>query len=108
MHEIICECIYKFNSVSYDDCKQMLDDLQFKLRVGLGIDTIKCVKYAQYDYSLLLYDIGDVKSSIENYKKVLSLYDEYGIKQDSPWRNTTYTNYADSLILNNQYENAIY
>ena len=50
----------------------------------------------------------DVKSSIENYKKVLSLYDEYGIKQDSPWRNTTYTNYADSLILNNQYENAIY
>lgn len=86
----------------------MLDDLQFKLRVGPGIDTIKCVKYAQYDYSLLLYDIVDVKSSIENYKKVLSLYDEYGIKQDSPWRNTTYTNYADSLILNNQYENAIY
>ena len=259
MHEIICECIYKFNSISYIDCKKMLDDLQFKLRVGPDIDTAKCVKYAQYalniirlkkmdfafcrhlvnkeaalvfkevgkynlskemldiiissydkdnkediiilaelynnyskifsmesnlscaidkvmqaeklidsisddnsenyyfqkmiikktigmhyahlnnndialkklneavessekigsienfqianlfsDYSLLLYDVGDVKGSIENYKKVLSLYDEYGIMQYSPWRNTTYTNYADSLILNNQYENAIY
>ncbi len=259
MHEIICECIYRFNPILYSDCVKMLDNLQNKLKVGPGIDTAKCVKYAEYalniirikkeeyafcrhlinkeaalvfkevgkyneskemldiiisnynkdnkediiilaelynnyskifsmesnlssaidkviqaemlidsisddnsenyyfqkmiikktvgmqyahldkynialqklneavessekigdienfqianlfsDYSLLLYDIGDIKGSIENYKKVLSLYDEHGITQYSPWRNTTYTNYADSLILNNQYENAIY
>lgn len=60
------------------------------------------------DYSLLLYDMGDIEGSIESYKEVLSLYDNYGIVQSSPWRNTTYTNYADSLILNDQYTEAMY
>lgn len=59
------------------------------------------------DYSMLLYNIGDISGSIENYKKVISLYNKYGIDLNSPWRNTTYTNYADSLILNDQYPEAI-
>ncbi len=60
------------------------------------------------DYSLLLYDTGDICDSINTYQKVIQLYDECGITKYSPWRNTTYTNYADSLILNSQYEDAIY
>lgn len=60
------------------------------------------------DYSLLLYDTGDICGSINTYRKVIQLYDECGIIKHSPWRNTTYTNYADSLILNSQYEDAIY
>lgn len=60
------------------------------------------------DYSLLLYDTGDICDSINTYRKVIQLYDECGITKYSPWRNTTYTNYADSLILNSQYEDAIY
>lgn len=60
------------------------------------------------DYSLLLYDIGEICESINTYQEVIKLYDECGITKNSPWRNTTYTNYADSLILNCQYEDAIY
>lgn len=60
------------------------------------------------DYSLLLYDTGYIYDSINTYQKVIQLYDECGITKYSPWRNTTYTNYADSLILNGQYEDAIY
>lgn len=60
------------------------------------------------DYSLLLYDIGEICESINSYQGVIKLYDECGITKNSPWRNTTYTNYADSLILNSQYEDAIY
>lgn len=60
------------------------------------------------DYSLLLYDTGNICDSINTYQKVIQLYDECGITKYSPWRNTTYTNYADSLILNSQYEDAIY
>ncbi len=60
------------------------------------------------DYSMLLYYIGDITGSIENYKNVISLYNKYEIVQNSPWRNTTYTNYADALILNDQYADAIF
>ncbi len=60
------------------------------------------------DYSLLLQDVGEISESIDNYQKVIELYDKCGITKNSPWRNTTYTNYADTLILNSQYEDAIY
>ena len=60
------------------------------------------------DYSMLLYNIGDILGSIENYKNAISLYNKHGIDQNSPWRNTTYTNYADTLILNDQYPEAIF
>lgn len=60
------------------------------------------------DYSLLLYDIGEICESVNTYQDVIKIYDECGITKNSPWRNTTYTNYADSLILNSQYEDAIY
>jgi len=60
------------------------------------------------DYSLLLYDTGEICESINTYQEVIKLYNECEITRNSPWRNTTYTNYADSLILNSQYEDTIY
>ncbi len=60
------------------------------------------------DYSMLLNSTGEINESINTYQEVIKLYDECGITKNSPWRNTTYTNYADSLILNCQYEDAIY
>lgn len=60
------------------------------------------------DYSLLLFDIGDVKGSVDYYKKTLEMYDELNILEYNPWRNTTYTNYADSLILSNKNADALY
>lgn len=74
------------------------------------IDNIQVFQIANLysDYSMLLYNMGDILGSIENYEMVISLYNKYGIEPNSPWRNTTYTNYADTLILNDQYPEAIF
>lgn len=84
-------------------------------KMSEAIESSRHVKHIQVfqianlysDYSMLLYNIGDISGSIDNYKKVISLYNKHGIDQNSPWRNTTYTNYADTLILNDQYPEAI-
>lgn len=259
MHEIVCSSIYKYNHISYDCCKLLLNDLQENLKLGPKVDTLQCVKYAEYtlniielkkkeerfcqhvaareaalifkeigkyqiskrmldiiitsydennaansmilaelynnyskifsmesnikeaiekskkaeclidsirddnskeyffqkmiikktvgmhyshlknndvalkklqeaiecsdkidkknkfhianlysDYSLLLSDMGSIQKSVDNYRECIHLYDEYKIVSDSSWRNTTYTNYADSLIQNNQLPEAIF
>ena len=85
-------------------------------KMSEAIESSKHVKHIQVfqianlysDYSMLLYNIGDISGSIDNYKKVISLYNKHRIDQNSPWRNTTYTNYADTLILNDQYPEAIF
>lgn len=85
-------------------------------KMNEAIESSKHVKQIQVfqianlysDYSMLLYNIGDILGSIENYKNVISLYNKHEIDQNSPWRNTTYTNYADTLILNDQYPEAIF
>lgn len=58
------------------------------------------------DYSMLLSEVGDMEGSIAQYENVLKLYDTCGVKDNNPWRYTTYTNLADSLIFNGEFIHA--
>lgn len=55
------------------------------------------------DYSMLLSDLGDMSGSIAQYEKVLKLYDAHSVKENIPWRYTTYTNLSDALIYDGQF-----
>lgn len=52
------------------------------------------------DYARLYLDVGDVSGSIEKYKETIEKYGESKVSPESPWRFTTYTNYANALVLN--------
>lgn len=58
------------------------------------------------DYARLHLDVGDVSGSIEKYKETIKKYNESKVSPKSPWRFTTYTNYANALVLNKDWINA--
>lgn len=60
------------------------------------------------DYSLFLYNLGDISACVDNYESAIEKYDQCKIPEDSAWRNTTYTNYADALILADKLDQAMY
>lgn len=54
MHEVICECIYQYNYISYMECKMLLDFLQLKTEVSSSIQAINSLKYAEYSYNIII------------------------------------------------------
>lgn len=84
--------------------------MKVAIKASLYIDSSKKYQVANLysDYALLLYSIGELIDSEQYYEKVLKLYDECNISEGSVWRNTTYTNYADVLLLNNKRAEAMF
>lgn len=58
------------------------------------------------DYARLYLDVGDISGSIEKYEETIKKYNESKVSLESPWRFTTYTNYANALVLNKDWINA--
>ena len=53
MHEIICTCISEHNMILFPECKLLMTDLESKMQVGPQIDTLGCLKYAEYTYHII-------------------------------------------------------
>lgn len=61
MHEIICESIYKYNEISYDECKLLLFSLEKCMNISPDTDIIKLLKYAEYTYNIIKIKKKDIK-----------------------------------------------
>lgn len=127
MHEIVCECVYNYNVISYKDCELLLSSLETSMNVSPSTSFTYVLKYAKYTYNV----IGIMKKKIEfckhlflkeaalvfkengYYQKAKELldiliksYDESNIN-DKEILAEIYNNYSKILSIDGDVENAL-
>lgn len=53
MHEVVCDSVYKYNSISYDECELLLFELEKATNISRDTNVIHVLKYAKYAYNVI-------------------------------------------------------
>lgn len=127
MHEIICDSIYKYNAISYEECELLLTELKKSTNVSPKTDVSCALKYAEYAYniihimqsdfkfrrhlflkeaSLVFKETGNYSRSIELLDILISAYDEKNI-EDKSILAEIYNNYSKVLSIEGDIRNAL-
>lgn len=127
MHEIISNSIYKYNTISYEECELLLAELEKSTNVSPGTNITHALKYAEYAYnvihimgadlkfcrhlflkeaSLIFKETGNYSRSIELLNIFIPAYDEKNI-EDRNILAETYNNYSKILSMEGHTEEAL-
>lgn len=127
MHEIVCDSVYKYNSISYNECELLLTELEKSTNVSPATDVTCALRYAKYTYNiihimradlkfsrhlflkeaaLVFKEIGNYDQAIELLDILISVYDEKKI-EDKNILAEIYNNYSKVLSMEGDTKNAL-
>lgn len=127
MHEIVCDSIYKYNSISYNECELLLTELEKSTNVSPATDVTCALRYAKYTYNiihimradlkfsrhlflkeaaLVFKETGNYDQAIELLDILISVYDEKKV-EDKNILAEIYNNYSKVLSMEGDTKNAL-
>lgn len=57
----MCESVYKYNEISYEECKLLLSALEKDSKIDSGKDVTQALKYAEYAYNVINIKKTDIR-----------------------------------------------
>lgn len=59
MHEVVCECVYRYHEIKFTDCQRMLDNLERKMQYEQDGNLLSRIRYAEYTLHIVRLKKGE-------------------------------------------------
>lgn len=59
MHEVVCECVYRYHEIKFTDCQRMLDNLERRMNYEQDGNLLLRIRYAEYTLHIIRLKKGE-------------------------------------------------
>lgn len=59
MHEVVCDCVYRYHEITFADCHRMLNNLETKMNYEHDGDLLSRIRYAEYTLYIIRLKKGE-------------------------------------------------